>query len=178
MKEVCEKGVDGERKTKMKKHFFGCILFSRIVHQSPPAECLPVSIIQIQRESRYGFSYNQTMWYCCLHANMGYASFASLMAWHCHTRWEDYKYNKRISFPDFWLKAFLCGKSGWGNGRTDWEEKGKFNSPEAHIPDLVTLWKLQQRALRSHDYYMDLSDLFMRMRNGCFQFKKEKKICM
>lgn len=35
-----------------------------------------------QRESRYGFSYNQTVWYSCLHANLGYDSSESLMAWH------------------------------------------------------------------------------------------------
>lgn len=85
-----------EKEKQKKETHFGCIFFSRRV--TLPAEYLPNNTFYYlpnnylldnntyypeQRESRYGLSYNQTVWYSCLHANLGYDSSESLMVWHC-----------------------------------------------------------------------------------------------
>lgn len=131
------------KKNKNKETCFGCIFFSRIVYQSLPVECLPTSIIQSKERADMALVATRQ---CGIPVYMQtWAKIALKASWPgtVLTRWEYYKGNKRISFPDFWLKAFPCGKVGWGNGRIDWGEEGKFNSPEACIADLVALWRLK-----------------------------------
>lgn len=131
------------KKNKDEERLFGCISFSRIVRQPLPTESLPVSIIQSKERTDMALV---TTRQCGIAVYTQTWAIPALQGWWpgtACTRWEYYKCNKRISFPDFWLEAFLCGKVGWGNGRTDWGEEGKFNSPEARIADLVTLWKPQ-----------------------------------
>lgn len=115
-----QKGAEHKRKTTMKKHFLVVFSFPELFPIFS-TECLPISIIHKQTENRYGFttsplgiaSYMQT-----------WATPALQACWPgtVHNRWEYYKCNKRISFPDSWLKAFLCGKVGCGNGRIDWKK--------------------------------------------------------
>lgn len=110
-----QKGVEHKRKTTMKKHFL-------VVFSFP--ELLPIFSTLSTGKQRTETALVTTR-PCGIAAYMQTWATPALQAWWpgiVHNRWEYYKRNKRISFLDFWLKAFLCGKVGWGNGRTDWEK--------------------------------------------------------